>query len=105
MAKLSLNTFIVSWNANGINSHLDELLNFLETTSNKPDFICIQETKINNNLLPMIPGYESIHTYRDISQGGCSTIYVKNSISFTEIEKNYLHRYKCRSSRDRKSVV
>lgn len=88
MAKQNLNQNfkVISWNANGLNSHLEELLQFLEISNILPDFLCIQETWIYDNILPQIPGYNSIHTFRINKQGGGSAIYIKDDINYYSIE-------------------
>ena len=78
---------IISWNANGLGAHLDELLYFLDTNTICPDFICIQETWLYSDLLPNIPGFNFIHTYRNKKKGGGSAIYVRNYIEFSKIDK------------------
>ena len=75
----------ISWNANGLCSHLPELLIFLENLHTTPDFICIQETKLYNELLPNIPGYNYTHCFRNKKQGGGSAIYIKSNVCFFPI--------------------
>src|SRR2546425_890341 len=60
---------------------------FLQGSTDLPNFICIQETWIYNDLLPSIPGYVYIHTFRTNKKGGGSAIYIKQNIDFTTIEK------------------
>src|SRR3989442_4971140 len=59
----------------------------LENSINTPDFICVQETWIYSDLIPDIPGYDSVHTYRTNKKGGGSAIYVKNNIEYNKIEQ------------------
>ncbi len=87
MSKLaSLNFKAISWNANGLDSHLPELLHYLSNETKTPDFICIQETKIYVEILPKIPGFDSIHKFRAHKNGGGSAIYIKNNIDFLSID-------------------
>ena len=60
---------------------------YLQDNANLPNFICIQETWIYNNLLPKIPGYENVHTFRTRKKGGRGAIYVKSNIEFSIIEE------------------
>src|SRR6267154_3826838 len=82
---MPINARIISWNANGIGSHLDELLYYLKNEPFLPDFICVQETKIYQDKLPDIKGYNYVHTFRSNRKGGGSAIYVKHKIDFSEI--------------------
>ena len=81
------NVKIISWNANGITSHLDELLYYLKNEPMHPDFICIQETRIYQDGLPEVPGFNFVHTFRSNRKGGGSAIYVKEKIDYTKINK------------------
>ena len=76
----------ISWNANGLCSHLPELLNFLDSQNISPSFICIQETWLYNELLPDIPGYNYTHSFRTQKSGGGSAIYIKDCICFSPIK-------------------
>ena len=67
---------IVSWNANGLGPPLAELLYFLDKEINPPEIICIQETWIYEESLPIISGYSSTHTFRTNKRGGGSAIYI-----------------------------
>jgi len=83
---LPLNFKAVSWNANGLNSHLDELLYYLENNNDLPDFICIQETWVYSQYVPIIEGYYSTHTFRKEKKGGGSVIYIKKNIKFNVLD-------------------
>ncbi|MGB1013303.1 MAG: exodeoxyribonuclease III [Nannocystaceae bacterium] len=55
---------VVTWNVNGIRARLDHVLTYL--SDNEPDIVCLQESKVANNLFPRVPfmelGYHlSIH--------------------------------------------
>jgi len=78
---------IVNWNANGLSSHIDELLNYIDEESEQISFICIQETWICSNFLPDIPGYNFIHTFRNNKKGGGSAIYIRRDIVYNNLEK------------------
>lgn len=84
---MSSNVKIISWNANGITSHLDELLYYLKNEPMHPEFICIQETRIYQDRLPEVPGFNFVHTFRPNRKGGGSAIYVKEKIDYTKINK------------------
>lgn len=55
---------LMSWNVNGVRARLDHVLTYL--SDNEPDIVCLQETKVADNLFPRVPfmelGYEvAIH--------------------------------------------
>ena len=76
----------VSWNAGGLNAHKDEFLCYLDQNTVKPHFICIQETWGNSEILPSIEGYFYVQTFRQDKKGGGSAIYVKEGITFNNID-------------------
>src|SRR2546425_7761251 len=87
----SSNIHIVNWNANGLESHIAELLYFLDHNIEQISFICIQETWIYNDLLPDIPGFSHIHTFRNNKKGGGRAVYIRSDIEYTSLEKiNFL---------------
>jgi len=63
------------------------LLFYIDNIVDLPQFICVQETWIYDDLLPDIPGYNSIHTFRVNKNGGGSAIYIKKNIDFISTEK------------------
>lgn len=78
--------YLISWNANGLDPHLAELLYFLDQVTVKPHFICIQETWIYDDTLPQIPTYNFIHTFRSNKKGGGSAIYINESIDYCSVD-------------------
>lgn len=47
---------VVTWNVNGIRARLDHVLTYV--SDNEPDVVCLQETKVANNLFPRVPFME-----------------------------------------------
>lgn len=51
---------ILTWNVNSVRARLDLILEYLEDKN--PEVVCLQETKVQNNLFPRVPfmemGYE-----------------------------------------------
>ena len=47
---------ILTWNVNSVRARLDLLLGYLEDV--EPDIVCLQETKVQNNLFPRVPFME-----------------------------------------------
>ena len=39
---------VLSWNARGLNKHIDHFTKFIEECNNLPDVICVQETYKKN---------------------------------------------------------
>ena len=58
---------------------------FLDHQAIPPEIICIQETWIYQETLPIITGYSSTHTYRINKKGGGSAIYIKNEIQYVTL--------------------
>ena len=48
---------ILSWNANGLSPHKEELLRYLSKNKKKPDILCFQESHFNSKTQFNIPGY------------------------------------------------
>ena len=78
---------ILQININGIQNKFSELKQIVADTS--PDVITIQESKLNidSHTLNM-PGYITIRKDRSNKIGGGLITYVKDEISFTEIESS-----------------
>lgn len=77
---------IISINANGIYSILDELLDFINDLN--PDIIMIQETRLNNKTPPLIPNFKLINRPRD--QSGGLLLYYKTNLEITEINTTHI---------------
>jgi len=73
---------ILSWNANGLSSHKDELLLYLSINKFIPNIICIQETHFNNTIYIDIPGFTLIKKDRLTKKGGGVCIYIQSNIAF-----------------------
>ena len=72
---------ILSWNACGLLSHLDLLINYLATFPDTIDIICIQETHLQFDFNGL-NGYQGFFKHRLDRRGGGVAIYVKTSIKF-----------------------
>ena len=71
-----MNLRVLSWNARGLNSNLDQLVNYLKNSLLDPDIICVQETfMIGNNIV--IPGYIGIFEHQIIRKGGGVAMFIK----------------------------
>ena len=80
------NLKILSWNANSISAHGDELKQFLNTLAVRPDVICLQETRLKPNTKFVLHGYSVVRKDRpDRPAGGVAT-FIRNGINYTEIE-------------------
>ena len=76
---------ILQWNAQGMNSHGQELIQFLGNSRETFHVLCIQETWFHDENIMQIPNYTCFSKNR-LSQirGGCA-IYVHNSLNFDNI--------------------
>lgn len=89
MASSSIKSIkIAHWNANGLKQKLDELRIFM--TDNDIDIMAINETKFTSKQPdPNIPGYDILRrdrpTENNTNPGGGVLIFVRNSITYTEI--------------------
>lgn len=77
---------VLQWNIRGMNDlhKFDSILEMLELCRLSIDVICISETwlKRENVVLYNIPGFNSIFSCRDASNGGL-VVYVKSNLPFT----------------------
>src|SRR6188508_3117956 len=76
--------YIISWNCNGLNPHITELLNYLDNSNNHPSLICLQESNLYSHTLSNIPIYILINTPRINKTGGGTAIYIKSNIPHTQ---------------------
>ena len=77
--------FILQWNAQGMNGHGPELIQFLSNDVKTIHVICIQETWYNDDNVIQIPEYTCLSKNRTLkNRGGCA-IYIHNSIYFDNI--------------------
>jgi len=77
------NQHFISWNCNGLQPHLPELLNYLENNTNIPLIICLQESNLHTKILPDIPNYSCINTPRPNNNvGGGTAIYIKTNVQY-----------------------
>src|SRR5271169_4769742 len=73
---------ILQWNANGLVAHGDELKQFVFNLDVKPDFICVQETRLRPGVSFSFPGYVIERLDRQELGGGVAT-FIKVGISYT----------------------
>ena len=86
MNTTSLKNFlkVLQFNANGIRNKTDEIQLFIKNT--QADVIIIQEAKPNHShKTTNVPQFTSIRTYRTHKQGGGLLTYIKNNISFSQL--------------------
>jgi len=80
------NETIISWNCNGLQPHISELLHFLDASAVQPIIIALQESNLYSSFLPSIPNYNlSFSTRPDHSPGGGTAIYFKSTIPFKQV--------------------
>lgn len=77
---------IISWNANGLLQHGDELIHYVTNSAIKPQVICIQESNLYSKILPVINSYCLLRHDRINKRGGGLCIYIHSSISYTSID-------------------
>ena len=79
------NNLIISWNCNGLNPHISELLNYLDKNTTKPIIICLQESNLYSSVLPAIPQYSLLNTPRpNNNPGGGTAIYIQSNIPYSQ---------------------
>ena len=78
------NKYIISWNCNGLNPHISELMHYLDNSKNHPIIICLQESNLYSQTLPNIPTYCLINTHRIKNTGGGTAIYIKSCIPYSQ---------------------
>jgi len=88
---------------NGIQNKLTELRKISEEIS--PDIISIQETKLNSKSYKYnLAGYTSLRKDRKLKTGGGLMTYIKNNISFTEIDLSK-HKEKLKPNHFEVSII
>jgi exonuclease III len=77
----------MQWNANGLKLRTAELRNYLHNCTQKPDIICIQETKLKNLKTYELAGFNIVRNDRnsETAAGGVATL-VRLGLSFTVLE-------------------
>ena len=58
---------------------------FIEEAKVRPHVVCIQETWLRPHLDLILPGYESVRSYRIQSQGGGCATFVREGMAFRRI--------------------
>ena len=86
MSHFKFNLNVMGWNANGLESHCEELVNFLSNFKPKLSFICIQETHLKSSSSLNIEGYNILSNCRKDRRGGGTAILIDNLIPFRIIE-------------------
>jgi len=86
MSHFKFNLNVMGWNANGLESHCEELVNFLSNYKPKLSFICIQETHLKSSSSLNIEGYNIVSNCRKDRRGGGTAILIDNLIPFRIIE-------------------
>src|SRR5271165_4103242 len=81
------NLTILSWNARGLKSNFDQLVNFLAHAVIVPSILAIQETHLSqlnleDNLLLQIQGFTLVANSRVDQKGGGTALYIRNSIPY-----------------------
>lgn len=85
-----MNLKVLQWNARGLLIHVAELKNYLNTTINKPNVICIQESYLKPQNFFDLPPYTVLRKDRPDQRGGGLVTLVGDEISFSIIEDNPL---------------
>ena len=65
---------VLTWNVNSIRARLDHVLTYL--ADHEPDVVCLQETKVDDNLFPRVPFMElgyTLQIHGSKSQAGVAT--------------------------------
>ena len=77
---------ILQWNAQGMNGHSGELINYLNSQEKVVHLICIQETWYEGNTIIDIPNYSCFSKNRiNKRRGGCA-IYIHTCINYEYVE-------------------
>ena len=76
---------ILSWNANSLKAHGEELKQFISTETHIPDIICVQETFLKNTDEFNLDGYSIIRKDRLERKGGGVATMIRRGISYTEL--------------------
>lgn len=87
VTRLILIMLVLQWNARSLLSNGQEFKGFLEGLENIPDVICVEETWLKPNLDFVIQGYVCIRRDRERGNGGGCATFVRQGISYREIEK------------------
>lgn len=78
---------ILQWNARSLLANGQEFKGFLNGLEYKPDTICVEETWLKPNLDFVIQGYVCIRRDREGDNGGGCATFVRQGVSYREIEK------------------
>ena len=72
-------------NSNGIRSNLPEIKHLIEKSSNKPEFICIQETFLKPHNSIKLDNYTAVRRDRlNRAKGGVAT-FIRDNIQYEQI--------------------
>ena len=73
---------ILQWNAQGMHGHGQELLHFLNNSTDTYQVICIQETWYEDNRIMLIPNYVCLYRNRINQQRGGCAFYIHESLGY-----------------------
>ena len=77
---------ILQWNCRSIQYKIPELQSCLATLAKLLDILCLQETYLTTNIIPVLAGYKFIRKNRSNGKsGGGICICIKQSIPFSEV--------------------
>ena len=78
---------IATWNVNSLKARLDRVTQWV--TENQPDVLCMQETKMKDEVFPALTfaemGYESVH----FGQGQWNGVAIISKVGLTDVVNNF----------------
>ncbi|MEM6995744.1 MAG: exodeoxyribonuclease III [Myxococcota bacterium] len=89
---------VMTWNVNSIRARLDHVLTVL--ADHEPDVVCLQETKVDDQLFPRVPFLEfgyTVNVFGSKSQAGVATL--------TKAKPDAVHRSFREGEKDRHARV
>ena len=99
---------LLQWNAQGMSGHGQELIHFLNESSNTYHLICIQETWYNDDRSLDIPNYICLSRIRKHQQRGGCAIYIREQInydSYTSDESLELQRICIYNGKEKITII
>ena len=78
---------IATWNVNSLKARLDRVTQWV--TEHQPDVLCMQETKMKDEVFPALTfaemGYESVH----FGQGQWNGVAIISKVGLTDVVNNF----------------
>jgi exodeoxyribonuclease-3 len=87
-ARLACGMKITTWNVNGLRARLTHVVDFLRT--HRPDVLCLQETKVEDDLFPRAPLEDEGYDVAYFGQKGYNGVAILGASTLTAVRRGLL---------------